>query len=187
MEKNKNTFIYWEASQPPLHYFSCPGHFGEAALHHKAGKVPEGSLSRQIISICSGSRGAEMHTQTPSCRCSVDSWKAHSCGQSTQPRLSEQAVGRVRGLLSGRLTSSISCGFPSFQKEKWGQVAESPYIILLSGLDFTGVHKWARCLSLPFRLQAKTPMLVSFSWQYVFMQSNVAKDFSMPNGHGRVH
>lgn len=82
-----------------------------------------------------------MHTQTPSCRCSADSWKAHSCGQSAQPRLYEQAVGRVRGLLSGRLTSSISRGFPLLQKEKRGRVAESPYITLLSGLEFAGVQK----------------------------------------------
>lgn len=172
-----------------LHCFSCLGSFVDAAVNPHTGKVPARCLSSQILGMCYGPRGAEAHAQTPSCRCSADGWRAHSCGQSAQLRLYEQAVGRVRGVFGGRLTSSISWDgvFILLQKEKRNQVTENLYIPLLFGLAFTGVHGWALWLLLPFRLKAKTPMLVSFSHQYIFMQSTVAKDFSVPNWHGRVH
>lgn len=65
----------------------------------------------------------------------------------------------MRGIIGGRLTSSISCDgvFVFLEKKKQDQVAEGSYSTLLVGLAFTGVHKWALFLLLPFRLQAKPP------------------------------
>lgn len=171
-----------------LHCLGCTGSFIEAAVDPNTGKVPACCLSSQILSVCYGPQGAETHTRTPSCRCSADGWRAHSYGQRDQLRLYEQAVGRVRGVLGGRLTSSISC-WPCTHFSSKRQVKSSCKESLHPTAFWTSLHQgaWMNSELLLFRLQAKIPILVSFSHWYIFMHSTVAKDFSVPNWHGRVH
>lgn len=106
--------------------------------------------------------------------------------QSAQWMFYEQVVGRVRGIISGRLTSSICYDgmFIFLQKEKQDQVAQSlRHTPFWPSLHW--VHKWALFLLFLFILQAKTPMLASFTHQCIFVQSALAKDFSVLNWHGR--
>lgn len=169
-----------------LHCFSCPGSFIEAAVNPNTGKVPALSLSSQILSIHYRPQGVEIQTQTPPCRCSVDGWRAHSCGQSAWLRLYEKAASRVRGIIGIRLTSSISWdGVFIFFRKKSKHQLQSPYITLVF---WTSLHWGTQMGSVSVApSQTKTPRPLSSSYQYIFMQGTVAKDYSESNWCGRVY